>query len=102
MLKDEGRRDRLLELVGHLVEARLDAGLVLLAARGTGDAGRPDDVVAHLDRQRALRRGEAGEKLRAHRRILLHALFHLARRDTESARRESLLEAVLHGMRPGA
>src|SRR4051812_25100204 len=91
----------LFELVGDLVEPRLDAGLVLLAAGSAGDAGRADHVFAGLDRQCAARGGEAGEILRAHLRILLQAVFHLARRDTERARREGLLEAVLHGVRPG-
>ena len=52
----------LLQLILDLVEAGLDAGLVLLAARRAGGAGRADHIVADLDRQRALRRGEAGQR----------------------------------------
>ena len=48
--------DCVLQLILDLVEAGLHAGLVLLAARRAGDAGRADHVVADLDRQRAARR----------------------------------------------
>src|SRR3954467_13731160 len=75
----------LFELVGDLVDAGFDAGLVLLAAGSAGGAGRADHVFADLDRQCAAPGGEAGEILRAHLRILLQPVFHLARRDTERA-----------------
>ena len=42
-----------LQLILDLVEAGLDAGLVLLAARRAGGAGRADRLFADLDRQRA-------------------------------------------------
>src|SRR5262245_27009850 len=84
-----------LELVGHLVDAGLDAGFVLVAAGSAGDADRADDVLADHDRQRAARGGEAGEILGSHLRILLQPLFHLARRNPEGARGVGLLEAVL-------
>src|SRR5262245_5647056 len=93
---------RSLELIGDLVDAGLDAGFVLLAAGSAGDADRTDDVLADRDRQRATRGGKPGEILGTHLRILLQPLFHLARRNPEGARGESLLEAVLHGVRPGA
>src|SRR5262245_19694296 len=92
----------LLELVGHLVDADLDAGFVLVAAGSAGDTDRADDLLTDHDRQRAARGGEAGEILRAHLRILLQPLFHLARRNPEGARGVRLLEAVLHGVRTGA
>src|SRR3984893_16454240 len=57
---------RSLELIGHLVQRALHAGLALLAARRAGDAGRAYDLFANLDRQRAASSGEAGEILRAH------------------------------------
>src|SRR5262245_5935354 len=91
-----------LELVGHLVDAGLDAGFVLVAAGSAGDANRTDDVLADHDRQRTTRGGEAGEILGTHLRILLQPVFHLAGRNPEGARGVSLLEAVLHGVRPGA
>ena len=53
----------LLQLILDLVEAGLDAGLVLLAARRAGGAGRADHVVADLDRQRASPGDEAGSVL---------------------------------------
>src|SRR5262245_66052409 len=90
------------ELVGDLLDAGLDAGFVLVAAGSAGNADRADHLLADHDRQRAARGGEAGEILRAHLRIFLQPLFHLARRNAEGARREGLLEAVLHGVRPGA
>src|SRR5262245_15502235 len=92
----------LLELVGHLVDADLDAGFVLVAAGSAGDTDRADDLLTDHDRQRAARGSEAGEILRAHLRILLQPLFHLARGNAESARGKGFLEAVLHGVRRGA
>ncbi len=44
--------DRLLELISDLVEARLGADLVALAAGRTGYADRADGFVPHFDRQR--------------------------------------------------
>src|SRR4026207_946059 len=82
------------QLILDLVDAGLHAGLVLLATRRTGRTGSTDHLVADLDRQRAAPGGEAGEVLRAHLRIILQALFHLARGDAEGARGERLLEAV--------
>src|SRR5215468_3050729 len=90
------------ELVGDLLDAGLDAGFVLVAAGSPGNADRADHLLADHDRQRAARGGEAGEILRAHLRIFLEPLFHLARRDAERAGGKGLLEAVLHGMRSAA
>src|SRR5262249_6976341 len=92
----------LFELVGDLFDAGLDAGFVLVAARGSRDPDRADHVLADRNRPRAARGGEAGQVLRAHLRILLQAFFHLARRNAEGARGVGLLEAVLHGVRAGA
>jgi hypothetical protein len=49
-----------LELIGDLIEAGLDAGLVLFTAGRAGDTGRADHLVADLDRQSPLRRDDAG------------------------------------------
>src|SRR6516164_3481509 len=87
-----------LELIGDLLDAGLDAGFVLVAAGSAGNAGRADHLLADHDRQHAAGGGEAGEILRAHLRILLQPLFHLARRNAECTRRVGLLEAVLHGV----
>src|SRR5262245_18502658 len=84
----------LLQLVLDLVEAGLDAGFILLATRRAGDAGRADHILADLDRQRATGGGVAGEILRAHRRVLLQPLLHLAGRNAEGAGCERLLPAV--------
>src|SRR6476659_8553281 len=91
-----------LELIGDLLDAGLDAGFVLVAAGSAGDTDRADHLLADHDRQRAARGGEAGEILRAHLRLLLQPLFHLARGNAERARREGFLEAVLHGVRSSA
>src|SRR5215471_6381544 len=90
------------ELIGDLLDAGLDAGFVLVAAGSAGNAGRADHFLADHNRQRAARGGEAGEILRPHLRIFLQPLFHLARGNAECARREGLLEAVLHGVRSSA
>src|SRR5215469_4602171 len=93
---------RLLELIGDLVEAGFGAGLVLLAARRTGHTDRADDLVADLDRQRALRRNDPAEMHRARGRVVLDALDELARRNAKRARGIGLALAVLHRMRRGA
>src|SRR5262245_22928282 len=90
-----------LQVGGDLLEAGLYAGFVLFAARSAGGAGRADHLLADFDRQRAARGGEAGKILRAHLRILLQSLFHVARGDAEGARGKGLLKAVLHGVRSG-
>src|SRR5215472_6164334 len=92
---------RSLEIGGNFFKAGLYAGLVLIAARSAGDAGSANHLVADFDRQRAARGGEAGEILGAHLGILFQSLFHFSRGDAEGARGKGLLEAVLHGMRPG-
>src|SRR5215831_15883286 len=89
---------RSLEIGGNFFKARLYAGFVLIAARSAGDAGSANHLVADFDRQRAARGGEAGEILGAHLGILFQSLFHFSR---GGARGKGLVEAVLHGMRPG-
>src|SRR4051812_47738272 len=49
------------EVCGHLVDAGLDAGLVLIAAWRAGGPGRGDHVVADLDRQRTARWNHVAE-----------------------------------------
>jgi hypothetical protein len=56
-------------LIGHFVDPGLDASLVLFAARRARSAGCADDLVAHLDRQRALVGYDVGEMDQAERRI---------------------------------
>jgi hypothetical protein len=56
-------------LIGHLVDPGFDASLVLFAARRARSAGCADDLVAHLDRQRALVGYDVGEMDQAERRI---------------------------------
>src|ERR1700731_3254692 len=59
-----------LQLIGHFLDPGLDASLVLFAAGRARSAGCPDDLVAHLDRQRALVGYDVGEMDQAERRIL--------------------------------
>src|SRR5581483_4494617 len=92
----------LLQLIADLIEADLDAGLIFLAAGSTRYGCRADDILADLDRQSAPRGREAGEKLRAHLRIVLQPLFHVARGNPKGARGERLLEGIFHGMGAGA
>src|SRR5712671_3288405 len=51
----------LFQLVRHLVDAGLGASFVLVAARRPGNPDGADGVLADLDRQCALRRGDVGE-----------------------------------------
>src|SRR5262252_2972658 len=63
----------LLQVGGHLVDAGLGACLVLFAAGRAGHPNRADRLVADLDRQRALRRGDVGQKQRTGIRVALDA-----------------------------
>src|ERR1043165_541195 len=76
----------LLERIGDLVDAGLGADLVLLAARRARHADRPDDVVADLDGQRALRCDDVRQPHQRELRIVLIAFGELARRLAEWAR----------------
>ena len=60
---------RLFEVCGHLVDAGLGAGFILVAARCAGNADGTDHVVTDHDRQRALRRGDVGQKERTGVRV---------------------------------
>src|SRR5260221_1986913 len=95
------KRPRLLELLGHLVDPGLDAGLVLLAARCARRAGRADGIVTDLDRQRALIGDDVVEMDQAEARVGLQARDQVARGAAESARGVRLAHAVLHRVRPG-
>src|SRR5882724_2225401 len=73
------------ELVLDLVDARLCADLILVAARGAGDADCADRLFANHDRQRAARGRDIGEKELSGNRVLADVLGELARRDAERA-----------------
>src|SRR6266404_4763132 len=60
-----------LELISHFVDPGLDARFVLFTARRARSAGCADDLVADLDRQRALVGYDVGEMDQAERRIRL-------------------------------
>ena len=60
-----------LQLIGHFVDPGLDASFVLFTARRARSAGCADDLVADLDRQRALVGYDVGEMDQAERRIRL-------------------------------
>src|SRR6185295_15577168 len=72
-----------LQFVGHLVEARLYAGFVLVAAGCTRHAGRADHLFADHDGQRALGGDHVGQIDLAVLRVILEPLHHLAGRDAE-------------------
>ena len=55
------RRAPSLELIRHLVDAGLGAGLVFFAAWRTRNSDGADDLVADLDRQCTLRRNDPGQ-----------------------------------------
>ena len=59
----------LLQLIGHLVEPGLDACLILFAAWGARCAGRADDVIPDLDRERALVGDDVAQVDQGERRI---------------------------------
>src|SRR5690242_8472053 len=63
-----------LQLIGDLVDACLDARLVLFAAGRTRGAGCTDDLFADLDGKRALIGDDIGQMNQAECRIGLHAL----------------------------
>src|SRR5258705_9130450 len=56
-----------LQLIGHFVDPGLDASFVLFTARRARSAGCADDLVADLDRQRALVGYDVGEMDQAER-----------------------------------
>jgi hypothetical protein len=60
-----------LQLIGNFVNPGLDASFVLFTARRARSAGCADDLVAHLDWQRALVGYDIGEMDQAERRIRL-------------------------------
>jgi hypothetical protein len=60
-----------LQLIGNFVNPGLDASFVLFTARRARSAGCTDDLVAHLDWQRALVGYDIGEMDQAERRIRL-------------------------------
>src|SRR5262249_27600017 len=60
-----------LQLIGHFVDPGFDARFVLFAARRARSAGCADDLVAYLNRQRALVGYDVGEMDQAERRIRL-------------------------------
>jgi hypothetical protein len=71
---------RSVQLIGDLVERGLDASLVLFAARRARCAGRADDFVAHLDRERPLVGDDVGQMDQAERRVGLDAFDQGARK----------------------
>ena len=58
-----------LQLIGHFVDPGLDASFVLFTARRARSARCADDLIAHLDRQRALVGYDVGEMDQTERRI---------------------------------
>ena len=60
-----------LQLIGNFVNPGLDASFVLFTARRARSAGCADDLVAHLDWQRALVGYDIGEMDQGERRIRL-------------------------------
>src|SRR5262245_4357790 len=60
-----------LQLIGHFVNPGLYASFVLFTARRARSASCADDLVAHLDRQRALVSYDIGEMDQAERWIRL-------------------------------
>src|SRR5438552_13057749 len=80
----------LLKLIGDLVEPGLGAGLVLVAARGAGDADRADHLLPDLDRQGALRRYGIGHMHCEIRRVSLKSVSDLAAGHREVPRRTGL------------
>src|SRR2546423_13999794 len=91
----------LLQIAGDLVDAGLDAGFVLVAARRAGGAGRADHVFAGLDRQRAARRDHVAEAKRAGIWGLGDVLGELAGVNALGARGLRLVHGVLHGVGDG-
>ncbi len=67
-----------LEIGRDLVDARLGAGFVLVAARRAGDPDGADDVITDLDRQRALSGHDVCQHERAGGRVALDAVRKLA------------------------
>src|SRR4051794_11836144 len=89
-----GEERPLAELVLALVDARLCADLIFVAARGAGDADCADRLFANHDRQRAARGRDIGEKELSGHRVLADVLGELARRDAERARRVGLFPRI--------
>src|SRR5258708_25844853 len=73
----------LFQRIRDLVDAGLGADLILLAAGRSGDADRPDHIVANLDRQRALGGDHVAEIDEGPGRVVLDPLDQLARRHAE-------------------
>src|SRR5215468_1995692 len=91
----------LLQVGGHLVDAGLGASFVLFAAGRAGHPNRADRLVADLNRQRALRRGDVGQKECAGIRVAFDALGEFAGRPREGARRIRLLHRVFERGKAG-
>ena len=64
----------LLQLIGHFVERGLDTGFVFLAARCARRTSRADDIIAYLDRERALESDDVAEMDKRECRIGFQAL----------------------------
>src|SRR5437868_349072 len=92
---------KLLELVGDLVDAGLGANLVLLAARCAGNADGTYRLLANLDLQRAGKCDDVAQVDGPERRVAFQSLGHLARGDADAACGVGLAAAVLHGVRAG-
>ena len=58
-----------LQLIGNLVDAGLGAGFILVATWRAGNPDGAEDIVAYLDRQRALGRHDIGQKQRTGLRV---------------------------------
>src|SRR5947209_18440621 len=91
---------RSLEQVGDLVDAGLDAGLVLFAARRAGRTDRADRLLTDLDRKCTLVGDDVREMYEPERRVGFQAIDQSARRRAEGACGVSLAKAVLDGVRP--
>src|SRR5262249_29151911 len=73
------RERGLLELVLDLVDAGLGTDLILVTARGAGDANGANRFFTDHDRQGAARGGDVGKEELPGHRILPHILGELAR-----------------------
>src|SRR5919197_1460497 len=88
------RNGGLPELVLDLVDARLGADLVLVAARGARHADRANRLFADHDRQCAARGRDIGEEELPGHWSLADILGELARGDADRARRIGLLPRI--------